>query len=92
MTSKEIRNKFLEFFEKRGHKIVPSSSLLPKDDPSVLLTTAGMQQFKPYYTDQKDPIKDFGSRRTVSIQKSFKFPKTKNRWKFGNLWVCWMIK
>ena len=72
MTSREIREKFLEFFEKRGHKIVPSSSLLPKDDPSVLLTTAGMQQFKPYYTGEKDPIKDFGARRAASIQKSFR--------------------
>lgn len=72
MTSKEIRENFLEFFEKRGHKIVPSSSLLPKDDPSVLLTTAGMQQFKSYYTGEKDPIKDFGARRAASIQKSFR--------------------
>ena len=72
MTSAEIRKKFLEFFEKNGHKIVPSSSLLPKDDPSVLLTTAGMQQFKPYYIGQKDPMKDFGARRAASIQKSFR--------------------
>jgi len=72
MTSKEIRKNFLEFFEDRGHKIVPSSSLLPKDDPSVLLTTAGMQQFKPYYTGEKDPVKDFGARRAASIQKSFR--------------------
>ncbi|MFH1048684.1 MAG: alanine--tRNA ligase-related protein, partial [Patescibacteria group bacterium] len=72
MISSEIREKFLEFFEKRGHKIVLSSSLLPKDDPSVLLTTAGMQQFKPYYTGEKDPIKDFGCRRVASIQKSFR--------------------
>lgn len=72
VTSAEIRQKFLEFFEKRGHKIVPSSSLLPENDPSVLLTSAGMQQFKPYYTGDKDSIKDFGSRRTVSIQKSFR--------------------
>ena len=72
MTSAEIRKKFLDFFESRGHKIVSSSSLLPKDDPSVLLTTAGMQQFKPYFTGDKDPIKDFGSRRTVSVQKSFR--------------------
>ncbi|MEK7162298.1 MAG: alanine--tRNA ligase [Patescibacteria group bacterium] len=50
MSSAELRRKFLEFFEKRGHKIMPSSSLIP-DDPSVLLTTAGMQQFKKYYTD-----------------------------------------
>ncbi|MDO8743378.1 MAG: alanine--tRNA ligase-related protein, partial [Candidatus Azambacteria bacterium] len=82
MTSAEIRKRFLEFFsakggsafggEDRGHKIVPSSSLLPKDDPSVLLATAGMQQFKPYYTGEKDPIKDFGARRAVSIQKCFR--------------------
>ena len=50
MSSAELRRKFLEFFEKRGHKIIPSSSLIP-DDPSVLLTTAGMQQFKKYYTE-----------------------------------------
>ncbi len=72
MTSAEIRKNFLEFFEKREHKIVPSSSLLPKDDPSVLLTTAGMQQFKPYYTGEKDPLKDFGTKRTTSIQKCFR--------------------
>ena len=72
MNSAEIRKRFLEFFEKKGHKIVPSSSLVPKDDSSVLLTTAGMQQFKPYFTGDKDPMKDFGSRRTVSIQKSFR--------------------
>jgi alanyl-tRNA synthetase len=70
--SKEIQKKFLKFFEDRGHIIVPSSLLVPKDDPSVLLTTAGMQQFKPYYTEKRDPMKDFGSRRTASIQKSFR--------------------
>ena len=50
---------------------MPSSSLLP-DDPSVLLTTAGMQQFKPYFVGKADPEKDFGSLNTVSIQKSFR--------------------
>ncbi|MGD0977491.1 MAG: alanine--tRNA ligase [Minisyncoccia bacterium] len=68
MTHLEIREKFLEFFEERGHKIVASSSLLPTD-PSVLFTTAGMQQFKPYYTGEADALKDFGSLNTVSIQK-----------------------
>ncbi|MEK7506980.1 MAG: alanine--tRNA ligase [Patescibacteria group bacterium] len=68
MTYQEIRRKFLEFFEKRGHTIVPSSSLLPAD-PSVLFTTAGMQQFKPYYTGEADAVKDFGSLNTASIQK-----------------------
>ena len=61
----------MDFFEKRGHRIVPSSSLIP-DDPSVLLTTAGMQQFKKYYTGEADPMKDFGTRNTASIQKSFR--------------------
>ncbi|MEK7151194.1 MAG: alanine--tRNA ligase-related protein [Patescibacteria group bacterium] len=71
MTHQEIREKFLKFFEKRGHKIVPSSSLLPTD-PSVLFTTAGMQQFKPYYTGEADSMKDFGSLNTTSIQKSMR--------------------
>lgn len=50
---------------------MPSSSLVP-DDPSVLLTTAGMQQFKKYYTGDANAIKDFGSLNTVSIQKCFR--------------------
>src|SRR3989344_7616378 len=72
MTSAEIRKNFLEYFTNKGHKIVSSSSLVLEDDSSVLFTTAGMQQFKPYYTGEKDPIKDFGARRAVSIQKCFR--------------------
>lgn len=68
MTHIEIRQKFLDFFKEKGHAIVPSSSLLP-NDPSVLFTTAGMQQFKPYYTGEADPMKDFGALNMVSIQK-----------------------
>ncbi len=64
-----IRQKFLQFFEGKGHKKVDSSSLIPKDDSSVLFTTAGMQQFKPYYLNKKDALKDFGSKNVVSIQK-----------------------
>lgn len=50
---------------------MPSSSLIP-DDPSVLLTTAGMQQFKKYFTGELDAQKDFGSSRTASVQKCFR--------------------
>lgn len=71
MNSNEIRKKFLEYFKEHGAAVVPSSSLLP-DDPSVLLTTAGMQQFKKYYTGEADAMKDFGSLNTASIQKSFR--------------------
>ncbi len=69
MQSSEIRKKFLKFFEAKDHKIVLSSSLVPEGDTSVLFTTAGMQQFKPYYTGQKDPEKDFGGKNTVTAQK-----------------------
>ena len=71
MTSKEIREKFLEFFEKKGHKIVPSSSLLPTD-PSVLFTSAGMQQFSLYLQGKQDPVKEFGKRHLVDSQKCFR--------------------
>ncbi len=71
LTSADIRKKFLEFFERNGHTVVKSSSLIP-DDPSVLLTTAGMQQFKKYYTGELDAMKDFGTRSTATCQKSFR--------------------
>jgi alanyl-tRNA synthetase len=72
ITSEEVRKIFFDFFKKRGHSIVKSSSLIPENDPSVLLNTAGMQQFKSYFLGEKDPIKDFGSQRVVSIQKCFR--------------------
>ena len=71
MTSDDIRKNFFAYFNNHGHAVVPSSSLIP-DDPSVLLTTAGMQQFKKYYTGEADAMKDFGSKNTASIQKSFR--------------------
>jgi alanyl-tRNA synthetase len=71
MLSKEIRKKFRDFFEKHDHKWVGSSSLIP-DDPSVLLTTAGMQQFKKYYTGELNAEKDFGKKNTASAQKCFR--------------------
>ena len=69
MQSDEIRSKFLKFFENRGHKIIPSSSLIPENDSSVLFTTAGMQQFKPYYTNPQNADRDFGNRNIITVQK-----------------------
>jgi len=71
-SSAEIRQKFISFFEKNGHKLVPSSSLVPDSDPSVLLNTAGMQQFKPFYLDSAGVLSKFASCRLVSIQKCFR--------------------
>ncbi len=65
MTSNEIRTKFLKFFEQRGHKIIPSASLIPENDPSVLFNTAGMQQLVPYLLGQKHPM----GTRLVDAQK-----------------------
>ena len=65
MQSAEIREKFLKFFEEKGHAVVPSSSLVPEGDSSVLFTTAGMQQFKPYYLGQPSPY----GQSVASIQK-----------------------
>lgn len=67
MTASELRRAFLGFFEERGHVIVPSSSLIPHD-PSLLLTTAGMVQFKPYMLgDEQAPYS-----RASSVQKCFR--------------------
>src|SRR3977135_875825 len=49
MTSNEIRSSFLEYFRKNAHRIVPSSPLVPADDPTLLFTNAGMNQFKDLF-------------------------------------------
>ncbi|MDD4409237.1 MAG: alanine--tRNA ligase [Candidatus Pacebacteria bacterium] len=71
MNSQELRDKFLSYFKGKNHKIIKSSSLLP-NDPSVLLTTAGMQQFSLYLSGKKDPLEDFESRHLASCQKCFR--------------------
>ncbi|PIQ66852.1 MAG: alanine--tRNA ligase [Candidatus Zambryskibacteria bacterium CG_4_9_14_3_um_filter_40_16] len=66
MTSEQIRKLFLEFFKKRGHNIIPSASLIPENDPSVLFTTAGMQPLVPYLLGQPHPL----GKRVANVQKS----------------------
>lgn len=56
MQSNEIRARYLKFFEKRGHKIIPSFSLVPANDPSVLFTTAGMHPLIPYLLGEPHPM------------------------------------
>lgn len=68
MKTSEVRTLFLDYFAAQEHLVVPSSSLVPHRDPSVLLTTAGMQQFKPYFMGIAEPP----SRRLASVQKCFR--------------------
>jgi len=65
MTSSEIRAKFLEYFKVRGHNVIASSSLIPKDDPTLLFTNSGMVQFKDCFLG----LEDRGYYRASSSQK-----------------------
>ncbi len=55
MKSSELRQKYLDFFKSKGHKIIPSASLIPENDPTVLFTTAGMHPLVPYLLGEKHP-------------------------------------
>jgi len=71
MTTDEIRERYLEFFEQRGHLRIPSGSLVPPpEDRTVLLTTAGMQPLKPYFLGREQPP----AKRLTSCQKCFRTP------------------
>src|SRR5688572_16325498 len=65
MTAQELRTKWLEFFKSKGHEIVPSASLVPENDPSVLFTMAGMFPLVPYLMGQEHP----GGKRIANVQK-----------------------
>ncbi len=64
----DIRKIFTDYFKNRGHLVMPSASLVPVNDLSVLLTTAGMQQFKPYYLGTQKPP----GPRITTVQKCFR--------------------
>jgi alanyl-tRNA synthetase len=65
MQSKELRQKYLQFFKEKGHTIIPSAPLLPENDPTVLFTTAGMHPLVPYLLGEHHP----GGKRLTSVQK-----------------------
>src|SRR3954467_127862 len=67
MTGNEIRQKFLEYFEKNGHRVVRSSPLLPANDPTLLFTNAGMNQFKDVFTgvEKRDYVRAASSQKCV---------------------------
>ena len=58
MTSREIRQQFLDFFAGQGHTIMPSASVVPTDDPTLMFTNAGMNPFKPIFLGQQTPDVD----------------------------------
>jgi len=65
MTSDQIKESFLKFFEKHGHAIIEGASLVPENDPTVLFTTAGMHPLVPYLLGEPHPM----GRRLANVQR-----------------------
>lgn len=104
MTVREIREKYLQFFGKRGHALVPSSSLVPENDPSTLFTGSGMQPMVPYLLGESHPL----GTRLADSQKCFRsqdieevgdnrhttFFEMLGNWSFGDYFkreqIAWM--
>jgi alanyl-tRNA synthetase len=68
MTAQELRKRYLEFFRTRGHSVIPSTSLIPELDSSVLFTSAGMQPLVPFFSGLPHP----SGKRLVNVQKCFR--------------------
>ncbi len=69
MVSEEVRRQFLKFFEDRGHRIVPSAPVIPHDDPTLLFTNAGMNQFKDVFlgTGKRDYIRAADTQKCIRV-------------------------
>ena len=65
MPAKELKKKYLDYFKRKKHTIIPSASLIPEHDPTVLFTTAGMQPFVPFFLEQEHPL----GKRIADVQK-----------------------
>jgi len=101
ITSRELKNKYLAFFKARGHAVIPSASLVPENDPTVLFTTAGMHPLVPYLLGEKHP----GGRRLCDVQKCVRtgdidevgdnvhltFFEMLGNWSLGDYWKQEMI-
>ena len=80
LTSKELRALYLQFFRERGHAVIPSASLIPENDPTVLFTTAGMHPLVPYLMGQTHPAgKRLPSRPAVTSGSFSDPPGKRNR-------------
>ena len=65
LTSESLREMYLSFFRSKGHAVIPSASLIPENDPTVLFTTAGMHPLVPYLLGEKHPA----GNRLTDVQK-----------------------
>ncbi|OGY25477.1 MAG: alanine--tRNA ligase [Candidatus Woykebacteria bacterium RBG_16_43_9] len=106
MTAKELRKKYLDFFKKKGHTIIPSASLVPEHDPTVLFTTAGMHPLVPYLLGEPHP----SGKRLTNVQKSMRtddiddvgdswhntFFEMLGNWSLGDYWkkeaITWSVE
>lgn len=96
MTAKELRKKYIDFFVKKGHKEIPSASLVPENDPTALFTSAGMHPLIPYLLGEPHPL----GKRLVDVQKCLRvndiesvgdsfhhtFLEMLGNWSLGDYW------